>query len=173
MSDIGTIIDIWLKNNEWTHKMLAEKMFVSESTVQKWKQGKRHPDPEKLKRLSDIMLIDIRHFYESNYLPYEFVKIDEYVPPCLYGENFIELARSLGCNIPEDEIKYPKPRQETSHDVFDAGLYKDAKLHRWIDLAGQKCSAIYLGGEEIWWHYRDHENQMIHEWNKQGGEAYI
>ena len=35
VADIGAIIEIWLKNNGWTHKMLAERLIVSESTVQK------------------------------------------------------------------------------------------------------------------------------------------
>ena len=66
VADIGAIIEIWLKNNGWTHKMLAERLIVSESTVQKWIKGKRHPDSEMLKKLSEILLIDIKHFYEPN-----------------------------------------------------------------------------------------------------------
>ena len=172
MADIGEIIDIWLKNNGWTHKMLAERLYVSESTVQKWVRGKRHPDSAMLKKLSDIMLIDINHFYEPDYLPVEFERLDDFVPPCMYGPGFIEILKRLGEEIPEELINHPLPRQDSCHEVYDAGLYKYAKLHRFKNPAGDDCSAIYLAGEEVWWHYREHENQMIHDWNAQAKECY-
>lgn len=170
MADIGLIIEIWLKNNGWTQKMLAERLIVSESTVQKWIKGKRHPDSEMLKRLSDVMLIDIKHFYEPDYLPVEFERIDDFVPPCLYGDIFLEFLKQIGEEIPEDLIKNPLPRQDTCHEVYDAGLYKGAKLHRFKNPGGAECSAIYLCGEEVWWHYREHENRMLHDWNAQEKE---
>jgi len=170
VADIGAIIEIWLKNNGWTHKMLAERLIVSESTVQKWIKGKRHPDPEMLKRLSEILLIDIKHFYEPNYLPVRFERIDDFVPPCMYGDLFLEILKQLGENMPEELIKNPLPRQDTCHEVYDAGLYNEAKLHRFVNRAGDELSAIYLRGEEVWWHYREYENQMIHDWNKQEEE---
>ena len=113
MADIGTIIWIWLKNNGWTHKMLAERLNVCESAVQKWIKGKRHPDSEMLKRLSEVMLIDIQHFYEPDYLPVLYERIDDFVPPCMYGDIFIEFMRKLGEEIPEDLIKNPLPRQDS------------------------------------------------------------
>ena len=170
MADIGTIIWIWLKNNGWTHKMLAERLNVCESAVQKWIKGKRHPDSEMLKRLSEVMLIDIQHFYEPDYLPVLYERIDDFVPPCMYGDIFIEFMRKLGEEIPEDLIKNPLPRQDSCHEVYDAGLYKGAKLHRFKNRGGAECSAIYLYGKEVWWHYRDHENQMIYDWNAQAKE---
>lgn len=128
MADIGAIIEIWLKNNGWTHKMLAERLIVSESTVQKWIKGKRHPDSEMLKKLSEILLIDIKHFYEPNYLPVRFERIDDFVPPCMYGDFFLEILKQLGEEIPEELIKHPLPRQDTCHEVYDAGLYNEATL---------------------------------------------
>lgn len=167
MADIGNIIRIWLRNNGWTQAKLAEKLDVSESAVQKWVVGKGHPSPEMLKKLSEVMFIDIQNFYEADYMPFMYMRIDDFVPPCQYGEAFIKLMKDLGEEIPEDLIKNPLPRQETCHEVYDAGLYLDAKLHRFKDAAGEDCSAIYLAGKERWWHYRDHEIQMVRAWNDQ------
>ncbi len=170
MADIGAIIEIWLKNNGWTHKKLAEKVHVTESAVQKWVRGKRCPDYDTLKILSDIMLIDICHFFEPDYLPIRFERLDDFIPPCMYGDSFLEILKMLGEEIPEELIKNPLPRQDSCHEVYDAGLYKYAKLHRFKNPAGDECSAIYLAGKEIWWHYREYENQMIHDWNIQEKE---
>ena len=95
MAEIGKIINIWLKNNNWTQKQLAEKVHFTESTVQKWIKGKRRPDSDTLKLLSDIMLIDIHHFFEPDYLPVEFERLDDFVPPCLYGD-FVDILKDLG-----------------------------------------------------------------------------
>ena len=130
MADLGMIIRIWLKNNEWTQAMLADVLGVSESTVQKWVVGKNHPSPDMLEKLSKVMLIDIQDFYETDYLPFEYERLDDFIPPCLYGEGFIELMRKMGQPIPEKLIKEPLPRQDTRHAVYDAGLYLGAKLHR-------------------------------------------
>ena len=169
MADLGLIIEIWLANNEWTQARLAKAVGVEETTVQKWKTGKNHPGPDMLKRLSEVMLIDIQDFYEDNYLPVEYERLDDFMPPCMYSADFIEGMKELGYgdSIPEDLIKNPLPRQNTLHAVYDAGLYKDAKLHRFTDDDGKKCSAIYLRGQEVWWHYREHELQMIRAWNDQ------
>ena len=84
----------------------------------------------------------------------------------MYGDLFLEILKQLGENMPEELIKNPLPRQDTCHEVNDAGLYNEAKLHRFVNWAGDELSAIYLRGEEVWWHYREYENQMIHDWNK-------
>ena len=167
MADIGRIIRIWLHNNEWTQARLADALGVSESTVQKWAVGKNHPGPEMLEALSKVMCIDIKEFYNTGFLPVRYMRLDDFVPPCMYGENFIELMKSMGQTIPEQLIRHSLPRQDTCHEVYDAGLYLDAKLHRFKNPAGDDCSAIYLGREEIWWHYRDHEIQMVRAWNDQ------
>ena len=167
MADLGTVIRIWLSNNEWTQAKLANVLGVTESTVQKWVVGKNHPNPEMLKKLSEVMLIDIQDLYETGYLSVQYERLDDYVPPCMYGENFIELMRQLDEPIPEKLINEPLPRQDTCHAVYDAGLYLGAKLHRFKNPAGDDCSAIYLGREERWWHYRDHEIQMVRAWNDQ------
>ena len=119
MADIGEIITIWLKNNCWTHKMLAEKLHVSESTVQKWTVGKRHPDAEMLRRLSDLMLIDIHHFFEADYLPVVFERLDDFVPPCMYGEGFLEILKMLGEEIPEDLIYLLPPYTDNLSQDLD------------------------------------------------------
>lgn len=170
MAEIGKIINIWLKNNNWTQKQLAEKVHFTESTVQKWVKGKRRPDSDTLKLLSDIMLIDIHHFFEPDYLPVEFERLDDFVPPCLYGD-FVDILKDLGWPVPEELIKNPLPRQDSCHEVYDAGLYKCAKLHRFKNAAGEECSAIYLAGEEVWWQYREYENRMLYTWNKQEKEC--
>ena len=81
MADIGNIIRIWLRNNGWTQAKLAEKLDVSESAVQKWVVGKGHPSPEMLKKLSEVMFIDIQNFYEADYMPFMYMRIDDFVPP--------------------------------------------------------------------------------------------
>lgn len=169
MADIGKIIGTWLKNNNWTQKKLAEKVQFTESAVQKWVKGKRHPNSDTLKKLSDIMQIDIHHFFEPDYPPVEDERLDDFVPPCLY-DDFVEMLKNLDTAVPEEVIKNPLPRQDSYHAVYDIGLYQSAKLHRFKNAAGEECSAIYLAGEEVWWHYRKYEKQMLYYWNQQEKE---
>lgn len=54
---------------------------------------------------------------------------------------------------------------DTEHTIIDAGLKKGATLHRYKNAAGDKCSVIYVGNKEVFWHYRQYEIRMIKEWN--------
>lgn len=56
---------------------------------------------------------------------------------------------------------------DTEHTIIDAGLNKGATLRRFQNVAGDKCSAIYVGSNEVYWHYRQHEIRMIHDWNNE------
>lgn len=54
------------------------------------------------------------------------------------------------------------------HLVADVGLKDGAVLHRFKNPAGDKCSAVYIGNNEIIWHYREREQDMVEYWNDQG-----
>ena len=143
LADIGKIITIWLKNNEWTHKQLADKMHVTESTVQKWAKGINRPKLEDLKLLSEIFYIDIQNFF-----------VDHYELPEYYHIDTVYMWDKPGSN----DLK-------SMHTVFDAALYGEAKLHRFKNCKGKDCSAICVAGEEVWWHYREYEPKMLKDWN--------
>lgn len=56
---------------------------------------------------------------------------------------------------------------DSPHEIItDVHLLGGGKLHRFNNAAGDACSAIYVKGEEIWWHYRENEERMIREWNE-------
>lgn len=40
-----------------------------------------------------------------------------------------------------------------------------AELRRFKNECGVEMSAIYLNGEEIYWHEREHEAEMVKYWN--------
>ena len=54
MSTIAEKIRILRENREWTQAQLAEKMAISESTVQKWEVEKHTPPLAEIKRLSKV-----------------------------------------------------------------------------------------------------------------------
>ena len=51
------------------------------------------------------------------------------------------------------------------HEIFDADLCKEAKLHRFLNKSGVALSAIYRCGMEIMFCERDREQAMINYWN--------
>ena len=93
------------------------------------------------------------------------------IPP---AEVFLELSRIFHVpieNLLNDDMEIPETNEiawQEEYNPFDIPLASGAKLHRFVNLAGDACSAIYLNQEEIWWHYREHELKMIRAWN----EAY-
>ena len=146
MSKLNEKLRILLANREWTQTKLAKQLFVSPDTVSSWVRGVNHPDLETVKQLCKIFYIPIQDITNDDLDIPEYYEIDRYLPYpiCLY----------------------PKERQDSIHIILDADLADEGKLHRFNNPAGAKCSAIYRGGQEIWWHYRDHEAKMIHEWNE-------
>lgn len=64
-----------------------------------------------------------------------------------------------------EETRY----NDTTHDVYDAGLKFGATLHRFTNEAGISLSAIYVGEKQRWWCKTEGDNEavMIREWNNQ------
>lgn len=55
--------------------------------------------------------------------------------------------------------------------VESVKLKHGATLHRFKNAAGNECSAIYVGDNEIWWHYRSEEERMVKEWNRRWSDS--
>lgn len=146
MSDLNEKLRILLKNRGWTQARLAEQMHVHPDTVQKWIKGKNTPSLETVKEFCDIFFIPIQDLTNDDYDIPEYYEIGRYLPaPICY---------------------YPEDNQDSMHIVIDAALTNGGILHRFMNPGGSECSAIYQAGQEIWWHYREHEAKMIHDWNE-------
>jgi len=135
-----------LANREWTQAQLAAIIPVSTSTVQKWVVGKNMPDAETVKLLSDLFFISMENLLDDDYEVPAYYVIDKYQPYSVAA-------------------RFPKDQCDSEHVLIDACLAKGAILHRFINGGGDACSAIYYGGREIWWHYRENEARMIKDWN--------
>ena len=141
MSKLNEKLRILLLNNEWTQKQLAEKLYVSPDAVSSWVRGINNPSLDTIKQLCEIFYIPIQDLTNDELDIPEFFLIGEF---------------------PSNSYRY----QDSDHKVYDAGLANEEMLHRFTNPGGAKCSAIYRGQLEVWWHYRDHEARMIHEWNE-------
>ena len=126
-----------LANREWTQAQLAAIIHVSTSAVQKWVVGKNMPDAETVKKLSNLFFISMENLLNDDYEVPTYCVIDQYLP------------YSVTVSFPKDQCD----------------LAKGAILHRFKNGGGDACSAIYYGGKEIWWHYRENEARMIKDWN--------
>jgi transcriptional regulator with XRE-family HTH domain len=146
MSVISEKIRILRKNREWTQAQLADALSISESTVQKWEVDKNAPPVSEIKRLAEVF-----------YLPVISLVDDAVNIPEFY---FLE-------TIPAEDF-YPRPAatDSTPHKVYDAGLIKNANLHRFLNKAGEPYSAIYVGRDERLSCERGHEQGMIDYWNQ-------
>ena len=142
-------IRVLLANNEWPQAKLAELMHVTPDAVSSWVRGINRPTLDTVKELCSIFYIPIQDMTDDDVDIPEFYEIDQYLP--------YEIARN------------PKDEQDSIHRIFDANLADGGRLHRFKNPVGDECSAIYRGREEVWWHYRVHEAQMIHEWNEMYG----
>ena len=49
--------------------------------------------------------------------------------------------------------------------VKEVDLPGNAELHRFVNGGGVKCSAIYVNGEEMLWHYSIDEERLLAYWN--------
>ena len=149
MSSIGEKIRILCSNREWTQKNLAERLHVSTSTVQKWIVGKNVPAIETLMLVCDVLDTPIEVMTDENKDVPEYYFLDRY--------------------LPYDVAERPEEFQDQEHVLIDAALAQGAILHRFTNAGGEKCSAIYLHRKEVWWHYREMEDQMIRDWNREYG----
>ena len=136
---IGDKIRILRKNREWTQAKLAELLNMSEDAIQKWEVGKNEVVPECLKQLGDVFGVKPSIFIDED------AHVIEYL--LLYKTKDGEFA------------------PDSAHAVYDANLRKGAKLHRFINPAGDPYSGIYIGSREIYSCIREHESQMVKYWN--------
>ena len=143
--DLGTKIKTLLSNNDMTQKDLAERMHVQPTTVQKWCSGINSPDIFTIKELCNIFSIPVQDLLNDDFDIVEFYTIDRYLP---YSQD-----------------RFPVEMQDSEHIIIDANLKRGARLHRFTNCAGDKCSAIYIGSTEKWWDYREGESRMINDWN--------
>lgn len=151
MSSLSEKIRIVRTNNELTQKQLGQKLNVAESTVQKWEVGKANISMADLKELCRLFFVPIQDMTDDS------VEIPEYFP----FDHF----------LPDEMYALPVDLRDSEHILIDAGLAKNAVLHRYTNAGGMKCSAIYMGKTELWWHYREQEAQMIHDWNETYGNG--
>lgn len=148
MSKFNEKLRILLANNEMEQKQLAELLNVAPTTVQKWVSGINQPDIFTYKQISKIFCVSLDDLTDDDRKIIEYWILDQYVPYSV-------------------AMKYPDVEEEKlMHTIIDAGLANEGILHRFTNIAGDKCSAIYRGHKEIWWHYRKYEPQMIREWNE-------
>ena len=91
-----------------------------------------------------------------------------YLPTTTLIDDTVETPEfSLLESLAADEF-WPRPAtlDSTPHKVYDAGLIKNANLHRFLNKAGAPYSAIYVGRNEMLSCERDHEQGMIDYWNQ-------
>ena len=98
-----------------------------------------------IKQLCDIFYVPIEKMVDDDYDIPEYYEIDRYLPYSQY--------------------RLPVEMRDSEHIIIDADLAGGARLHRYTDAGGNECSAIYQFREEVWWHYREHEQRMIRDWN--------
>ncbi len=131
-------LDILMKNQNMTQKELAELLFVSPDAVSSWVRGINNPNLETIKQFCKIFYISIQDLTNDD--------LD------------IPLYYEVGCY-------YVNP-SDSDHTIIQAFLNNEGMLHRFKNAAEADCSAIYRAGQEVWWHYRKYEAQMISDWNK-------
>lgn len=56
---VGALIAQIRKEKNWTQKMLAERLCVSDKTISKWETGRGMPDVSSLERLSSVLEISV------------------------------------------------------------------------------------------------------------------
>lgn len=144
--ELGEKIRILRENKEWTQAELANKLSVSESTVQKWETEKNNPPLSELRRIAAV--------FDRNV---------GFMADC---ETSVEKIEEIDV-LPEYFFKYSgRPdTPDSEHRIFEVMLRKGARLHRFINFGGVPYSAIYIGYYEAFSCERDREQQMIDYWN--------
>ena len=142
MSSVGEKIKNLRINEGWTQATLAEKLNVSESTVQKWEKGKNNTQIPDLQKICDMFNVSLdRMVDEKAYIPI----------------------------IPDEGEWVPTTTQEYDSDgehlLCTLTLKREGKLHRFINAGGVEYSAIYYKGREMFSCERSHERDMILAWN--------
>ena len=139
---VGEKIRVLRTNNNMSQSALAGRVPISEDAVQKWEVGKNKPCLEDLKKISEIFCIDLMELIddEKEILHY----VEEEPRDMLYNHYCVG---------------------DSEHDVYDARLAKNAKLHRFKNYGGIQYSAIYLGNFEAFSCERSEEAKMIAYWN--------
>ena len=146
MSTFSEKLRILRKNREWTQDQLADALSVSESTVQKWEVDKNEPPVSEIKRLAEVFCLPV------SYLVDDAIDIPEFY--------------FLGSKPAETFWLRNAILDSTPHKIYDAGLIKNAKLHRFLNPRGVAYSAIYVGNDERLSCERGHEQGMIDYWNQ-------
>lgn len=146
MSKLNEKLRVLLKNNEWTQAKLAESLNVSPDAVSSWVRGINTPTIATIKELCQIFSVPIQELTDDDFDIPEFIVIAQYLPYSVREK--------------------PKEFQDQEHIIIDANLPHEGTLHRFKNAKGIKCSAIYRAGQEVWWHYREHEAEMIRYWNE-------
>lgn len=144
---IGEKIKILRENREWTQAAMAKKLNISPATVQKWEVEKNDPPLKEIKRLCAL-------FGES--------------ADCLLDDT-IEVMDYILIDIVPSECF--EECSDSDHKIYDAGLKKEAKLHRFNNKSGSAYSAIYFRREEVYSCEREHESDMIKCWNEMARDS--
>lgn len=144
-------IKILRANRGWTQAMLAEKVYKTESAIQKWEKGSS-PGVDGINTLAEVFEVSPVILIDDAVEVYEIV-FQKTRPGCVF--NALEL---------EDGTIVT----DSDHQVYAAGLEVYAELHRFENPAGEPYSAIYVGREEKCSCERDHEHRMIDYWNDIG-----
>jgi DNA-binding XRE family transcriptional regulator len=73
MEDVNRI-KLVLVEKKRTSKWLAEQLGVNPSTVSKWCTNTSQPDLACIVKISDLLNVDIRELFVSEYKQYHFIK---------------------------------------------------------------------------------------------------
>lgn len=174
----GKKIKRLIKDNNMTQKQLADAVFVSPSTVSTWTRGLHVPDHSLLNTLCEIFNVSFNELLDDS------IDISSKKTGIAEKENLSQNKPSkksesplqdtekdfvlLGKYLPDSLYYIPDGQQDSLHMVYDADLANEGRLHRFTNAVGDEISAIYRAGSEVWWHYREHEAQMIRDWNEWG-----
>lgn len=140
MATIDGKIQTLIANNEMTPEALAKAMSITVDTVNDWLQNEDALSLRDAAKLCEIFAVSLQDLADDNYDFPAYEVIDNHYTNSIRDGD--------------------KP-----HVVLDASLKNGARLHRFVNAAGDKWSAIFIGNEEIWWDYRDQEPRMIRDWN--------
>lgn len=147
--ELGEKLEILLSNREWTQKQFADKLFLTESAVQKWIVGKAYPRYQDLKDICDLLEITYEELMNPDIKMPMYLMIDQY-----------ELW---------EQLRRPEQFRDSEHRIYDAELGVPYTLHRFKNPAGVDYSAIYFGRRELYSCERESEFRMI-KWFREGKE---
>lgn len=141
----GEKIRCYRENNNLTQKDLGDQLHLTDDAIYKWEAGKSFPDVPMLRNLVELTGYDAETLTNDNR------SIEAY-----YG-----LPVSAKTFLYEKTIN----ARDSVHEIYDIGLRKGVKLHRFTNRGGEEYSAIYCGSNEIFSCPRKEEKEMIYYWN--------